>query len=227
MTARSEEAKAELREAEKKLADAKKELKEAEQKLADAKKELKEAETQQGQVEQKLMETKQADPANTAEIRRLEEKLQRMKQELQGFIDAVRELGLSVISKSASVRSKEEVIRQLESQLLPAIADPALALAGGELNTQSETDLVATPTLDPSPVLTFSFLSLALSSAHSWHSWWCGPLFIAADSLLPVRRYRMAPRSSCLRVGCVPHLRQEPAQDEGAQALLRGHKRVR
>ena len=103
MTARSEEAKAEL--------------KVAEQKLADAKAELASAEAKQEQVEQKLMETKQADPANTAEIQRLEQKL-------QGWDDAVKELGLSVISKST-------IVRRLESQL-PVIAGPALASSGGE-----------------------------------------------------------------------------------------------
>ena len=69
MTARSEEAKAELKVAEQKLADAKAEL-------ADAKAELASAEAKQEQVEQKLMETKQADSANTAEVQRLEQKLQ-------------------------------------------------------------------------------------------------------------------------------------------------------
>ena len=110
MTARSEEAKAELKVAEQKLADAKAEL-------ADAKAELASAEAKQEQVEQKLMETKQADPANTAEIQRLEQKL-------QGWDDAVKELGLSVISKST-------IVRRLESQL-PVIAGPALASSGGE-----------------------------------------------------------------------------------------------
>ena len=117
MTARSEEAKAELKVAEQKLADAKAEL-------ADAKKELKEAETQQGQVEQKLMETKQADPANTTEIQRLEQKLQT----LNGDVAVLRK---AFYSKSASVESKEDVIRRLESQL-PVIAGPALASSGGE-----------------------------------------------------------------------------------------------
>jgi hypothetical protein len=129
MTARSEEAKAELREAEQKLADAKAELKEAEQKLADAKAELKEAETQQEQVEQKLMETKQADPVNTAEIQRLEQKLQRMRTELSQLQSSLISKHASVLSKEESVRSKEEVIRRLESQL-PMIAGIALAPAG-------------------------------------------------------------------------------------------------
>ena len=107
MTVRSEEAKAEL--------------KEAEQKLADAKVELASAEAKQEQVEQKLMETKQADSANTAEVQRLEQKL-------QGLDEAVRELRLSVISKST-------IVRRLESQL-PLIPDPALASSGGEMKMQ-------------------------------------------------------------------------------------------
>ena len=80
------------------------------------------------QVEQKLMETKQADPANAAEIQRLERKLQRLNAALE-------ELELSVASKSASVRSKEEVIRRLESHL-PLIPGPALASSGGEMKMQ-------------------------------------------------------------------------------------------
>jgi hypothetical protein len=139
MTARSEEAKAELREAEKKLAD--------------AKKELKEAETQQGQVEQKLMETKQADqadPANTAEIQRLERKLQT----LNGDVAVLRK---AFYSKSASVESKEDVIRRLESQL-PVITGPSLASSGGEM-MQSDTNNSITPASEhDSPSL-----SLALS----------------------------------------------------------------
>ena len=110
MTARSEEAKAEL--------------KVAEQKLADAKAELASAEAKQEQVEQKLMETKQADPANTTEIQRLEQKLQT----LNGDVAVLRK---AFYSKSASVESKEDVIRRLESQL-PVIAGPALASSGGE-----------------------------------------------------------------------------------------------
>ena len=120
MTVRSEEAKAELKEAEQKLKEAEQKLKEAElaekQKLADAKAELAEA-------EQKLMETKQAAPANTAGIQRLEQKL-------QGLDDAVKELRLSVISKST-------IVRRLESQLLPAIAGPAFTSSGGERKMQS------------------------------------------------------------------------------------------
>ena len=122
MTASSEEAKAELAEAEKKLADAKAEL-------ADAKKELKEAETQQEQVEQKLMETKHTDPPNTAEVQRLEQKLLT----LNGDVAALRK---AFYSKLASVESKEEVVRRLESQL-PVIAGPAFASSGGERKTQS------------------------------------------------------------------------------------------
>ena len=148
MTGRSEEAKAELREAEQKLADAKAEL-------ADAKAELASAEAKQEQVEQKLVETKQADPTNTAVIQRLEQKLLT----LDGDVAALRK---AYYSKLASVESKEEVVRRLESQLLPAIAGPALALAGGEMNAQSKTDRVATPTLYSSPVLTSS-LSVCLS----------------------------------------------------------------
>ena len=110
MTGRSEEAKAELKEAEQKLKEAKAELKEAEEKL-------KEAEQKQEQVEQKLMETKQTDPPHTAEVQRLEQKL-------QGWDEAVRELRLSVISKST-------IVRRLESQL-PVIAGPAFASSGGE-----------------------------------------------------------------------------------------------
>ncbi len=131
MTARSEEAKAELREAEQKLADAKTELADAKAELADAKAELASAEAKlasaeakQEQVEQKLMETKQADPANTAEIQRLEQKLQT----LSGDVAVLRK---AFYSKSASVESKEEVIRRLESQLL-AIAGLALTSPGGE-----------------------------------------------------------------------------------------------
>ena len=150
MTARSEEAKAELRQAEKKLADAKAELADAKAELADAKaeladakaeladakaeladakKELKEAETQQGQVEQKLMETKHTDPPNTAEVQRLEQKLLT----LNGDVAALRK---AYYSKLASVESKEEVVRRLESQL-PVIAGPAFASSGGERKMQS------------------------------------------------------------------------------------------
>jgi predicted nucleic acid-binding Zn-ribbon protein len=124
MTVRSEEAKAELKEAEQKLADAKAELADAKAELADAKTELKGAETQQGQVEQKLMQTKQADPFNTAEIQRLEEKWQT----LNGDVAVLRR---AFYSKSASVESKEAVVRRLESQL-PVIVGPALASSGGE-----------------------------------------------------------------------------------------------
>ena len=135
MTARSEEAKAEL--------------KVAEQKLADAKAELASAEAKQEQVEQKLMETKQADPANTAEIQRLEQKL-------QGWDDAVKELGLSVISKST-------IVRRLESQL-PVIASPALASSGGE-KIQSNTNNSITPASEHhSPSLSTLSHSLSLSS---------------------------------------------------------------
>ena len=122
MTAASEEAKAELRAAEQKLADAKAELKEAEQKLASA-------EVRQEQSEQKLMETKQAEPVNTAGIQRLEQKLQT----LIGDIAVLRN---SFYSKSASVQSKEDVVRRLESQL-PTIAGPPLAPSGGETKMQS------------------------------------------------------------------------------------------
>ena len=94
--------------------DAKAELKEAEQKLREAEQKLREAEQKQEQVEQKLMETKQADPANTAEIQRLEQKLQT----LNGDVAVLRK---AFYSKSASVESKEDVIRRLESQL-PATA---------------------------------------------------------------------------------------------------------
>ena len=114
MTAGSEEAKAELKEAERKLADAKVELTEAEAKFE--------------QVEQKLMETKQADPANTAEIQRLEQKLHT----LNGDVAVLRR---AFYSKSASVESKEEVVRRLESQL-PAIAGHALASLRGERKLQ-------------------------------------------------------------------------------------------
>ena len=123
MTVRSEEAKAELKEAEQKLADAKAELAEAEQKLADA-------EAKQEQIEQKLMETKQAAPANTAGIQRLEQKL-------QGLDDAVKELRLSVISKST-------IVRRLESQLLPAIAGHALASLRGERKLQRSAEQAPT-----------------------------------------------------------------------------------
>ena len=68
------------------------------------------------------METKHADPANTAEVQRLEQKL-------QGLDEAVRELRLSVISKSA-------IVRRLESQL-PVIAGPPLGSSGGERHMQS------------------------------------------------------------------------------------------
>ena len=114
MTARSEEAKAELRE--------------AEQKLADAKAELASAEAKQEQVEQKLMETKRADPANTAEVQRLEQKL-------QGWT-TVRDLRLSVRELRLSVISKSTIVRRLESQL-PLIASPALTSSGGERKMQS------------------------------------------------------------------------------------------
>ena len=90
----------------------------------DAKAELASAEAKQEQVEQKLMETKQADPANTTEIQRLEQKLQT----LNGDVAVLRK---AFYSKSASVESKEDVIRRLESQL-PVIAGPALASSGGE-----------------------------------------------------------------------------------------------
>jgi len=123
MTARSEEAKAELKVAEQRLADAKAELASAEAKLASA-------EAKQEQVEQKLMETKQADPANTVEIQRLEQKLQT----LNGDVAVLRK---AFYSKSASVESKEDVIRRLESQLLPAIAGPAFTSSGGERKMQS------------------------------------------------------------------------------------------
>jgi chromosome segregation ATPase len=123
MTVRSEDAKAELKEAEQKLKEAKEELKEAEQKLKEAKEELKEAKEELKEAEQKLMEIKQADPGNTAEIQRLEQKL-------QGLDDAVKELGLSVISKST-------IVRRLESQLLPAMAGPAFASSGGGARGQS------------------------------------------------------------------------------------------
>jgi chromosome segregation ATPase len=129
MTIRSEEAKAELKEAEQKLADAKAELKEAEAKLASA-------EAKQEQVEQKLMETQQADPANTAEIQRLEQKLQT----LSGDVAVLRK---AFYSKSASVESKEEVIRRLESQL-PVIAGPALASSGGEMKMHSSAEQTQT-----------------------------------------------------------------------------------
>ena len=68
------------------------------------------------------METKRADPANTAEVQRLEQKL-------QGLDEAVRELRLSVISKST-------IVRRLESQL-PVIAGPPLGSSGGERHMQS------------------------------------------------------------------------------------------
>ena len=124
MTARSEEAKAELKVAEQKLADAKAEL-------ADAKAELASAEAKQEQVEQKLMETKQADSANTAEVQRLEQKLHT----LNGDIAVLRK---AFYSKSASVESKEDVIRRHESQL-PLITGPSLASSGGE-TMQSNTN---------------------------------------------------------------------------------------
>ena len=125
MTVRSEEAKAELKEAEQKLKEAEQKLADAKAELADAKKlaELADAEAKQEQIEQKLMETKQAAPANTAGIQRLEQKL-------QGLDDAVKELRLSVISKST-------IVRRLESQLLPAIAGPAFTSSGGERKMQS------------------------------------------------------------------------------------------
>ena len=130
MTGRSEEAKAELREAEQKLADAKAELADAKAELASAEAKLASAEAKQEQVEQKLVETKQADPTNTAVIQRLEQKLLT----LDGDVAALRK---AYYSKLASVESKEEVVRRLESQLLPTIAGPALALAGGERKMQS------------------------------------------------------------------------------------------
>ena len=115
MTVRSEEAKAEL--------------KEAEQKLADAEAKLASAEAKQEQVEQKLMETKHADPANTAEVQRLEQKL-------QGLDEAVRDLRLSVRELRLSVISKSAIVRRLESQL-PVIAGPPLGSSGGERHMQS------------------------------------------------------------------------------------------
>jgi chromosome segregation ATPase len=136
MQARSEEAKAELKEAEQKLADVKAELKEAEAKLKEAEAKLKEAEANQERVEQKLMETKQADPANTAGIERLERKWLT----LNGDVAALRK---AYYSKLASVESKEEVVRRLESQLL-VTAGPALASSGGEMKMHSSAEQTQT-----------------------------------------------------------------------------------
>ena len=133
MTARLEEANAELKEAaERKLVDAKAELKEAEQKLN-------EAEAKVEQVEEKLAETKQADPADAAEIQRLEQKLHT----LNGDV-AVRRRAF--YSKSASVESKEEVVRRLESHL-PVTASTALASAEGGTNMQQDKSRDTTDTV--------------------------------------------------------------------------------
>ena len=123
-TRRPEEAKAELREEEQKLADAKAELKETEGKLE-------EAEAKLEQVQQELMEAKQAGPPNTAKIQLLEEKLQRLKH-------AFSALQSSLDSKRGRVQSLEALVGGLEHRWLSALVGSPSAAERGHPAVQKQ-----------------------------------------------------------------------------------------